>query len=1432
MLPSPFSKVYRYVWVSTWYAFAAVVVLLATVFAAARLLLPFAEQYNTEIGERLSQYLDQPVMVKALDAEWHGWGPALVLQDVALLDTASKQAALQFDKVRLSLDLLSSLRQWQPIFSQITLVGVDLLLTRNQQGQFSVAGLARESGGAKDGAIDSATGGAKDAANPDEDIAPFTAWLFSQGRLSLEDSNITWHDEMGAGRNLHFSAVNLSLRNEGDRHQLDAAVSLSRDLGKSLSLRVDMTGDPLSAKRRDTQMFVAGEHVHLAELFEPQSLAGVDVSVNSAGFRIWGRWQDGVMQSLTGDVDAGGLLMRPTQASVAQHAAQQTTRQTIPQKTVQQLQPPETQPPETQPSETQQPETPQADPRQALLLSRMAGHFYWRRTQDGWQFEGDDVTLARQSRQWQPARVSLNYSGREEGVPTVDAAFSYLQLEDIANLLSLFTVGGEALQQPLQTIDPRGDIRQASLHWQGGGTPQYRAYATLHDATVNAWRNIPEARHVDGQLWLDTTGGQVALQHAAVTLGFPSLFRWPLPIDELRGHVAWEVDGAQWRVSGRELEASNADVTTSATLDVIHDAAHASPFMSLVADFKDGDGSQVARYLPAGIMPKAAVDWLDEAFVSAKLVSGGAVFHGYLKDFPFDKGNGKFEVAFAVKDASLNYANAWPPITDISANVKFEGRSLLVDAQAGNIFSNQLHGTQVSIADMTAKPMLLKVKGEAQGSTQEKLDYLVSSPPLYAAFGQYLEGMTATGDSLLSLDLALPIGGHQQTQVNGWVDLENNTLSIPPLGQVLNAANGRLTFTQDGLWVERMPAELLGQATQININTEQQHAQRTVRIKASGKFTAPELAARYLPVVTDLLSGDGNWDVLFDIPLSEKSATGKSQLSKSERGKPELVKPEPSQSEPGKTGASKSDSYQAGDRQPDAVRAATLYVQTNLKGVAARFPPPFDKKAEDAGSLELRVNFLPKQSPVMRVNYAGFVDGILTLNDPASAKDFRAEVRFNAGVATLPDTPGLHVLGWLDTVSLDEWRYLFLKPGAKPGTKQQIVSEQDVTPGPTLEAKKAMESGAEAGDASISENPLPILSSADVAIRLFEAYGQQLHNFRVKLRAQNEGLQAEIEGKELKGNLTVPYHLRASPVRADLAYCYLNKAEVGEGTMDPRDMPALDIRIADFRYLNSRFGPSHLETTRVTDGMRIEQLVLNPNATVMTARGGWYLRGNQQQSNLQMHVESSNIGRTLKALDYVGGIDDGKGTVDVELQWPGSLAEVDASRIQGKLSMSLKDGYVLDVDPGAGRMFGMLSIQTLPRRLLLDFSDVFKKGFGFDRLKGNFSIEHGDAYTKDLYMDGPAARVDISGRTGLAKQDYDQLVTVTPHVAESLPLLGVLTATPQVGAVILFVQKLFQPQIDVVTRNQYTIKGSWNAPEIKKVKHPKSVVAPIATEEP
>jgi uncharacterized protein YhdP len=166
--------------------------------------------------------------------------------------------------------------------------------------------------------------------------------------------------------------------------------------------------------------------------------------------------------------------------------------------------------------------------------------------------------------------------------------------------------------------------------------------------------------------------------------------------------------------------------------------------------------------------------------------------------------------------------------------------------------------------------------------------------------------------------------------------------------------------------------------------------------------------------------------------------------------------------------------------------------------------------------------------------------------------------------------------------------------------------------------------------------------------------------------------------------------------------------------------------------------------------------------------------------------------------------------------------------IDGKLHLVIKDGQLLNVKPGAGRVFGLVSLHTLPRRLSLDFSDLFKKGYAFDRVEGNFVLSDGDAYTSDLFIEGPAARIDISGRIGLADEDYDELITVVPHVSSSLPIAGAIAGGPVVGAAILLAEHLLGDELEKHTKfahKQYTVTGPWADPvytevDIKPVEPP------------
>src|SRR5699024_8678898 len=151
-------------------------------------------------------------------------------------------------------------------------------------------------------------------------------------------------------------------------------------------------------------------------------------------------------------------------------------------------------------------------------------------------------------------------------------------------------------------------------------------------------------------------------------------------------------------------------------------------------------------------------------------------------------------------------------------------------------------------------------------------------------------------------------------------------------------------------------------------------------------------------------------------------------------------------------------------------------------------------------------------------------------------------------------------------------------------------------------------------------------------------------------------------------------------------------------------------------------------------------------------------------------------------------------------------------RLSGSVQLTVGKGRLLNVEPGAGRLFGLLSVLALPRRLALDFSDIFGEGFAFDHIKGIFSIRQGNAYSNELVMEGPTARVRASGRIGLATQDYDQIIAVTPHVFSSLPLAGAVAGGPVglgVGTALMLADKILGSQVGQLLTYYYQVSGPW-----------------------
>jgi uncharacterized protein YhdP len=191
--------------------------------------------------------------------------------------------------------------------------------------------------------------------------------------------------------------------------------------------------------------------------------------------------------------------------------------------------------------------------------------------------------------------------------------------------------------------------------------------------------------------------------------------------------------------------------------------------------------------------------------------------------------------------------------------------------------------------------------------------------------------------------------------------------------------------------------------------------------------------------------------------------------------------------------------------------------------------------------------------------------------------------------------------------------------------------------------------------------------------------------------------------------------------------------------------------------------------------------------------------------------------QTLRDMGYGDTITGKQGTVVAHVTWPGAPDSELLGRLSGTVSIQIDDGQLLSVQPGAGRIFGLMSVAALPRRLSLDFTDFTDKGLAFDSIRGDFTLKSGDAFTENLLLKGPAAEIGVVGRTGLGERDYDQTAVVTGSLGQSLPVAGALAGGPVVGAALLVFSQIFKEPLKGITRGYYRITGSWDNPVVQRL---------------
>lgn len=464
-----------------------------------------------------------------------------------------------------------------------------------------------------------------------------------------------------------------------------------------------------------------------------------------------------------------------------------------------------------------------------------------------------------------------------------------------------------------------------------------------------------------------------------------------------------------------------------------------------------------------------------------------------------------------------------------------------------------------------------------------------------------------------------------------------------------------------------------------------------------------------------------------------------------------------------------------------------LLVESNLQGITSTLPAPFGKAAGDTVPLRIERHFINAQQDRISVVYGDILKAELARrNDGKHMNVERGSIRLGAGDAGEPDRPGVWVRGALKTFNFDEW-LTFTRVGRGGRETESTFS----------------------------------FAGAEVKLGQVDFFGRRFSDVGVNAWSENEVTQISlvapnVEGGvmwkgEGKGRLTARLKKLTMPS---------SDAPLAPTAKPPPDktleLPALDVIVEQFQFGQKQLGRLELNAVHQERDWKIEKLRISSADNVLNADGLWQGWLTQPRTQLKFKMDVTDIGKTLARWALPAGVKGGTAKIEGQLSWAGSPPDFDYPSLSGTLEIEAAKGQFVKVEPGIAKLLGILSLQSLPRRISLDFRDVFSEGFAFDGIVAPVRIERGIASTDNFRMAGPSARIVMTGEVDLSRETQNLRVRVSPHLSEAASLAGALLGGPIVGAAAFVAQKLLRDPIEKLATFEYNVTGNWSDPQVSK----------------
>ena len=914
--------------------------------------------------------------------------------------------------------------------------------------------------------------------------------------------------------------------------------------------------------------------------------------------------------------------------------------------------------------------------------------------------------------------------------------------------------------------------------------------ASATDVDFKSLETLPALNNLNGELRANKDRGSFNFTAVNSTFEWNKFYESPLPIDSAKGFFTWHRDenGAlvvemqQGQLTdpnlnlydlsaemvfarGNSRVSSFGDLFTVDSVkdlsyhdgDIVVSGSQRSPQpLNLKADakFDVSDMSALHRYLPKVDKLKAFRGWVRKAYKQGQLENGRARYQGALTPKAIENGDAELEILADFKNVTVDYApnNDWPPAENSDGSTVLKNDFLTVTPTKLELNGDEVTDGYLTIERIFYRDIVLKLRGKTSTSLSKGMAFVFQGPLIKPENRPQVLPVQPTGGQV-DIDVSLALPLAKGGKVSvTGTSTVRNGDVILPEGVPLTDINSVIEFTEDTIKAENITATFLGGKTSASLHTVTPAQPPVMQLKGQGEMVMSELTPWMGEHLLTWFEGKANWEGSLDIDGENLVVNSRSALV----------------------------------------------------GVEITAPKPLAKSAESPSLFTLSMDLGGKRS-----------DGQTPASSLAVTLENLLRADFSEDLAI--ESPSLFDKALIQVGTVEQ-------PVSLPeGVNFDIEYAQ-------LDLDELIESVI---DLAVFEplNPtentdfLDALRSVQIstpnAISMYRPFGQ----FEAVARSKDGwGWSGTLTGDNIEGSLSMLPREDVGRYNFDLAKLIINPlgdVDVPVTPIDPSlmpaDYPAFDMKIKRFRMDGRELGALSLSGRPTEESWKLEQFSMNHNGISTTAAGQW--ANSESSSSITAFDFSTSIEEAenvLTDMDFDGYIKKGRGAFGGTVSWPGAPHEFDYSRLNGNFDLFLKDGELVQVEPGGGKLLGLLNFNAIARRLIFDFRDVFASGLQFDRMRYRGLITNGEAILQDAFILTPAVFVRMEGKLDLDKELIDMDVHISPELGGNLTLLSAL-ANPTAGAVVFITSQLFKDDMRRASFKSYQAKGTWEDFEMVEI---------------